>query len=36
MYIRSLHACIRDQRNDDLIDAYATVAANLITHAMLQ
>jgi malate dehydrogenase (oxaloacetate-decarboxylating) len=35
MYIGNRHARVRDQRNDDLIDAYVTVAAKLFPHAML-
>jgi malate dehydrogenase (oxaloacetate-decarboxylating) len=35
MYIGNRHARVRDQRYDDLIDAYVTVASKLFPHAML-
>ncbi|HEY6688797.1 MAG TPA: NAD-dependent malic enzyme [Propionibacteriaceae bacterium] len=35
MYIGNRHARVRDQRYDDLIDAYVTVATRLFPHAML-
>jgi malate dehydrogenase (oxaloacetate-decarboxylating) len=35
MYIGNRHARIRDQRYDDLIDAYVTAATKLFPHAML-
>ena len=35
MYIGNRHARVRDQRYDDLIDAYVTVATKLFPHAML-
>jgi malate dehydrogenase (oxaloacetate-decarboxylating) len=35
MYIGNRHARVRDQRYDDLIDAYVNVAAKLFPHAML-
>jgi malate dehydrogenase (oxaloacetate-decarboxylating) len=35
MYIGNRHARVRDQRYDDLIDAYVTAAAKLFPHAML-
>lgn len=35
MYLGSRHARIRDQRYDDLIDAYVTAANKLYPHAML-
>ena len=34
MYIGNRHARVRDQRYDDLIDAYVTAAAKLFPHAM--
>ncbi len=35
MYLGNRHARIRDQRYDDLIDAYVTAATKLFPHAML-
>jgi malate dehydrogenase (oxaloacetate-decarboxylating) len=35
MYIGNRHARVRDQRYDDLIDAYVTAATKLFPHAML-
>jgi malate dehydrogenase (oxaloacetate-decarboxylating) len=35
MYIGNRHARVRDQRYDDLIDAYVNVATKLFPHAML-
>ena len=35
MYIGNRHARVRDQRYDDLIDAYVTAASKLFPHAML-
>jgi malate dehydrogenase (oxaloacetate-decarboxylating) len=35
LYIGNRHARIRDQRYDDLIDAYVTAATKLFPHAML-
>ena len=35
MYIGNRHARVRDQRYDDLIDAYVNAAAKLFPHAML-
>src|SRR5215213_2329142 len=35
MYIGNRHARIRDQRYDDLIDAYVTAATKLFPHALL-
>ena len=35
IYIGDQHARVRDQRYDDLIDAYVTVATKLFPHAML-
>jgi malate dehydrogenase (oxaloacetate-decarboxylating) len=35
MYLGNRHARIRDQRYDDLIDAYVTAATRLFPHAML-
>jgi malate dehydrogenase (oxaloacetate-decarboxylating) len=35
MYIGNRHARVRDQRYDDLIDAYVTAATTLFPHAML-
>jgi malate dehydrogenase (oxaloacetate-decarboxylating) len=35
MYIGNRHARVRDQRYDDLIDAYVTTATKLFPHAML-
>src|SRR3954453_12920123 len=35
MYIGNQHARVRDQRYDDLIDAYVTVASKMFPHAML-
>src|SRR5215218_1722893 len=35
MYIGNRHARIRDQRYDDLVDAYVTAATKLFPHAML-
>jgi malate dehydrogenase (oxaloacetate-decarboxylating) len=35
MYLGSRHARVRDQRYDDLIDAYVTAATKLFPHAML-
>ena len=35
MYMGNRHARIRDQRYDDLIDAYVTAATKLFPHAML-
>jgi malate dehydrogenase (oxaloacetate-decarboxylating) len=35
MYIGNRHARVRDQRYDDLIDAYVTAASQLFPHAML-
>ena len=36
MYIGNRHARVRDQRYDDLIDAYVTAASKLFPHAMLR
>jgi hypothetical protein len=36
MYIGNRHARIRDQRYDDLVDAYVTAASKLFPRAMLQ
>jgi malate dehydrogenase (oxaloacetate-decarboxylating) len=35
MYLGNRHARVRDQRYDDLIDAYVTTATKLFPHAML-
>jgi malate dehydrogenase (oxaloacetate-decarboxylating) len=35
MYLGNRHARIRDQRYDDLVDAYVTAATKLFPHAML-
>jgi malate dehydrogenase (oxaloacetate-decarboxylating) len=35
MYLGNRHARVRDQRYDDLIDAYVTAASKLYPHAML-
>ena len=35
MYLGARHARVRDQRYDDLIDAYVTAATKLFPHAML-
>lgn len=35
MYLGNRHARVRDQRYDDLIDAYVTAATKLFPHAML-
>src|SRR4029450_8260950 len=35
MYIGNRHARVRDQRYDDLVDAYVTAATKLFPHAML-
>jgi len=35
MYLGNRHARVRDQRYDDLIDAYVTAASKLFPHAML-
>jgi malate dehydrogenase (oxaloacetate-decarboxylating) len=35
MYVGNRHARVRDQRYDDLIEAYVTAAAKLFPHAML-
>jgi malate dehydrogenase (oxaloacetate-decarboxylating) len=35
MYLGNQHARVRDQRYDDLIDAYVTTATKLFPHAML-
>jgi malate dehydrogenase (oxaloacetate-decarboxylating) len=35
MYIGNRHARVRDQRYDDLIDAYIRSATKLFPHAML-
>ena len=35
MYLGERHARVRDERYDDLIDAYVTAATKLFPHAML-
>jgi malate dehydrogenase (oxaloacetate-decarboxylating) len=35
MYLGNRHARVRDQRYDDLVDAYVTTASKLFPHAML-